>query len=363
MSVINRVLRDLDQRAARAPLALQEIAAPAAPAPAPGTASWIATPAVAARPTLDAPSRWRLLVIVLPGAALIAAVAMADLSRLLPQAPPPMPAVMGAAPPASVAPAATAPAAADTAAPMVAALAVPAPAATPAPPRRTAAAARTAPAPTSAAAPAALLAAIAPAPLPSHIDKRSRPLSAEQQAAVIFREASDLARAGQRQAALQRALQAVTIEPRHAAARQLAAVLQHESGASDSALALLRAGAELEGAPPALALLLARLLSAQGQPDEALAVLDHHHLHSGQAEGLRAGLLAQRGQYGPALVAYESAVRQQPGNPMWWFGLAVALESEGQGARASAAYAQARQLGLPSEDLASYAQQRLLALD
>lgn len=172
----------------------------------------------------------------------------------------------------------------------------------------------------------------------------------------------DLARQGQNQAALQRALQAVAQDPAHAAARQLAAVLQHEAGASDSALALLREGAALPAAPAALTLLLARLLATQGLDAEALSWLDHQGLHSGEAEGLRAGLLAQRGQYALALPAYESAVQQQPGNPMWWFGLAVALESEGQGARARQAFAQARQLRLPREDLDAYAEQRLRAL-
>ena len=139
-------------------------------------------------------------------------------------------------------------------------------------------------------------------------------------------------------------------------------MLQHEAGASDSALALLREGAALPAPPAALTLLLARLLATQGLDAEALSWLDRKGLHSGEAEGLRAGLLAQRGQYALALPAYESAVQQQPGNPMWWFGLAVALESEGQGARARQAFAQARQLRLPRDDLDAYAEQRLRAL-
>ena len=175
--------------------------------------------------------------------------------------------------------------------------------------------------------------------------------------------ATDLARSGQRQAALQRAQEALDIEPGHVPARQLAAVLHHEAGQPALALGLLREGVALEGSPPSLALLLARFLAHQNLGPEALVVLDRHSLNSAEAEGLRAGLLAQQGAYGSALVAYENALRQQPGQSTWWVGMAVALESEGQSARARQAYAHARQLGLAQTDLASYVDQRLRALD
>ncbi|MDP1901099.1 MAG: tetratricopeptide repeat protein [Rubrivivax sp.] len=363
MSVINRMLRDLDARAARTPQPLDTLSAHAAPGPR--------------------PARWRLPAIVALGGVAIAVAAFADFSpratrpvgpaRELAPAPavPAEPTRQADAPaPASasaLAPAASQalPAAPPSGEPLLA-LAAPR-LGTPMPGDAQAAPDAALPAAAPAAAPLeALIARAAPAPLlatPPRIDKRSVPPSDTQRAAAALSEAMDLARAGQRQAALQRALQALAIEPRHAGARQLAAVLQHESGASAQALALLREGATMDAPPPALTLLLARLLAAQGLADEALAVLERHALHSADAEGLRAGLLAQQGQYARALPAYENATRQQPGNPMWWFGLAVALDSEGQGPRARQAYTLAHQLGLPREDLATYAEQRLRALD
>ena len=195
------------------------------------------------------------------------------------------------------------------------------------------------------------------------IDKRNLVPSNEQRARTLMQAATELARSGQRQAALQRAQEALDIEPGHVPARQLAAVLHHEAGQPALALGLLRDGVALEGSPPSLALLLARFLAHQNLGPEALMVLDRHSLNSAEAEGLRAGLLAQQGAYGSALVAYENALRQQPGQSTWWVGMAVALESEGQSARARQAYAHARQLGLAQTDLASYVDQRLRALD
>ena len=178
-----------------------------------------------------------------------------------------------------------------------------------------------------------------------------------------MQNATELARTGQPRAALQRTREALEADPRHAPARQLAAILHFETGDTAAAVALLREGVELVGAPPALPLLLARLLAHQNQGREALAVLERHGLNSGEAEGLRASLLSQLGLYGRALVAFESALRQQPGNANWWAGMAVALESEGQGTAARQAYAQAQRLGLTQVDLATYVDQRLRALD
>lgn len=345
MSVINRVLRQLDAKGGDTPAIVTGL--PASTASRGGDAA-----------------RWRLPLIVLVGGAAIAAAALADLSPLQPVSPAPKVAVLSPTEPAPepAAPVAElAPAPALAAPPAQAPAHAPAPA--PAPARATPATARPAPtAPTSAPAlaPAPALPTLAP-PLP-RIDKRALPGTAAERAAAAHHEAVEQARLGQHHIALQRAMQALEHDPTHGAARQLAALLQHEGGHTEIALKLLREGAAQPGVQPTLTLLLARLLAAQGLEAESLHVLDQHRLNGAEAQGLRAGLLARQGDYARALPAYESAVKQEPGNPMWWFGLAVALEAQGQGAAARQAFVQARQLRLPREDLDSYAEQRALAL-
>jgi tetratricopeptide (TPR) repeat protein len=346
VSVINRMLHDLDARAAAA-----LPAPPETPAGIPTAPRWT--------PRRDNP-RWRMATILLVGGSAVAAVALADLSPFV--STPRMAAHQGDA---AAEPAGGAPDAADAAdvVPAVPTAGTPPQPGTP-PPRQagaTPATQNTRPGPPPAAQPVPepQLAT----PLPPLITKRSVAPAAEQLAAAALREAMELARAGQRQAALQRAQEALALAPAQGAARQLAAVLQHESGDTAGALALLREGAQMPAPAPALTLLLARLLGAQGLADEALEVLRRHDLRSAEAEGLRGGLLAQQGHYDQALPAYESAVHQQPGHAMWWFGLAVALDSQGQGERARQAFAQARGLGLPREDLLTYTEQRLRALN
>lgn len=200
-------------------------------------------------------------------------------------------------------------------------------------------------------------------PTPPRIDKRLHAQDPAQRQALLYRQAVDAAQAGQRQASIAAAREVLALNPRHEPARQLAAHLEFEAGGADRAVALLRDGLAQPGASPALALALARLLAAEGLPDEALAVLDTHQVAGAEAAGLRGGVLARRGDYAAALAAYEAAARAQPLNPMWWLGLGVALDALAEPARARQAFAKAHAIGLPRDDLASYAEQRLRALE
>ena len=203
-------------------------------------------------------------------------------------------------------------------------------------------------------------------PTPARVDKRLH-TPAEPPSARLYRRAVEAAQAGQRLAAIQSAREALAADPAHLAARQLAAALEQEAGQPDRAAALLREGLEGPAAPPpaaaaALALPLARLYAAMGLADEALQLLDRHPAASGDAHGLRAGLLARKGDFAAALPAYEAALRAQPMQPLWWLGVGVALESLGEPARARQAFAKAQALGLPREDLRHYVDERLRAL-
>jgi MSHA biogenesis protein MshN len=370
MSVINAMLSKLDERgvAARHGLGLPD-----------------AAPAVT--PPRRAGTRGRLPAIVLVGGAVIAATALADWPALLRPA---QAAVAAALPAATAAAPATdaaiaARAAAAPAAPLDAALpgaagergTAPVPATWPA---RTLALAPAAVPPAAAREPAALappplalpVTLAPPLPLPPQIDKRPMLQTPEQRLATLYRSAVDAAQSGQRRSALEQAHEALALDPRHAPSRLLAAVLEHETGNPARAAQLLREGLALEPPPGpqapdpqrgAQALLLARVLVAQGDAAGALVALDQHAVGGAEAEGLRGGVLAQQGDFRRALVAYESAARQQPTNAMWWLGLGVALDSEGQRPRARQAYAKARAIGLARDDLASYVEQRLATAD
>ncbi|MFO1224126.1 MAG: tetratricopeptide repeat protein [Burkholderiaceae bacterium] len=198
---------------------------------------------------------------------------------------------------------------------------------------------------------------------PTTIDKRDVAPSPAARALQRLRQAQDAAQAGQPRSALEQARAALAIDPALSPARQLAAVLEHETGHSERALQLLREGLARNPQDGAQALLLARVLLAQGDAPAALATLDGYAVRGAEADGLRGGVLTQQGDTGRAVPAYESAARQQPTNPMWWLGLGVALDAQQQPQRARQAFARALSIGLPRDDLAQYAEQRVRATD
>lgn len=361
MSVIHSVLTKLDARGAPPPAALG------------------AMPAM----TPDARAPQRLIVTALLGAAAIGFAAFGNWPAWLGQA--------SAAQP-------VAPAAADASQAVIAAVATPAPETAPdtspkaapaapsAPPAPRAASAAPAAAPARAAAPvpaaaaapagarhrdvrriamaATSRAAIDPAEAavataPASIDKRPVAPQPAQRAVLLLHRAQESAQAGQPRAALALAREALALDPALAAARVLAAVLEHETGASERAASLLREGLARTPGDSAQALLLARVQIAQGDRAGALATLERHAVRGAEADGLRGGILTQQGDAEGALRAYEGAVRQQPANSMWWLGLAIALDATGDAQRAQQAYARALAIGLPRADLTQYADRRL----
>lgn len=338
MSVIHSVLSKLDARGAARPSAMEALPA------------WTSAPASGASK--------RLLLLGALGAAAIGFAAFGDWPTWLRGAQAaPVPAARAPAPtPEPIRPAAAAPALAEAEPAAVPAVAVVAP-----PVRRVAgsSAPRT-PAVHAAALPAPT--ATEPAPTPT-IDKRDVAPSPAARALHRLRQAQDAAQAGQPRSALEHARAALALDPALAPARQLAAVLEHETGHSERAAQLLRDGLARNPQDGLQALLLARVLLAQGDAAGALATLDRHTVQGAEADGLRGGVLTQQGETARAVPAYESAARQQPANPMWWLGLGVALDAEQQPQRARQAYARALSIGLPRDDLVQYAEQRVRATD
>ncbi len=211
---------------------------------------------------------------------------------------------------------------------------------------------------------AATMSVPAPIATPARIERRAAASTLPLPAGTrLWAKAVEQTNTGQRQAALLSLTELLQLEPSHHQGRHLAAVLEHESGATARAMALLAEGLTLDPRQADMAQLLARLQANQGQQDAALATLDRAAATGADADGLRAGILSQRGQFRDALPAYERALRGQPGNATWWAGLGVALESLHQPEPARQAYTKARAIGVGREDLASYVDQRLRALE
>ena len=144
-------------------------------------------------------------------------------------------------------------------------------------------------------------------------------------------------------------------------------------GARDPALELLRQalpamerahGPELAttGAAATLAMLreLARMELAQGQAGAVLALLQRHdYLLPGRADlwAMRANAAQRMGQHAEASQAYQTALKIRPGEPRWMLGAAVSLAALGQLAGAAEMAEQARGMQEVNPEILAYLRQ------
>ena len=122
--------------------------------------------------------------------------------------------------------------------------------------------------------------------------------------------------------------------------------------------------AELAGAGSAVALAmlreLVRMELALGQPDAVLALLNRNErLLSGQADlwAIRGSAAQRAGQHMEACTYYRTALGIRSGEPRWMLGAAVSHAALGQLAAAAELAEQARSLGAVSPDVLAYLRQ------
>lgn len=179
------------------------------------------------------------------------------------------------------------------------------------------------------------------------------------QAVEAYRRAIDLLDHGRDAQAMDALQQALKLDPSHTQARRLAVTLAFDFKQPELAANLIDDGLKADPRDQDLQFLQARRLMSVGAADQALKVLQNLERPTGEALGLKAGLLARGGQYAPAAQAYEQALRTRPDNATWWLGLGVAWQAQGQGAQAKDAFFKAYRLGQLSPDVQAWLEQQL----
>lgn len=210
----------------------------------------------------------------------------------------------------------------------------------------TAAPPRSAPAPAS-----------GPAPAPeARVVKEAPPQNPVEDA---WREVGQLLERGQAREARARLADLLKLAPGHAAARQTLITLLIEAGDRAAAMPLLVEGRALYPSDPWYPRSQAQLHLQAGQPALAAASLKPALSGGSAAEdwALYAGIAAKLGQHDEAAHAWRAALRSKPDQGAWWIGLGVALERLGQKAEAAQAYQRALQTRL-SPELKEFAEMR-----
>lgn len=216
--------------------------------------------------------------------------------------------------------------------------------------------------PASPSQPVVALPKVLPASSEARIDKQVRLPSPAERAEAEYRRGVVAQRQGNAEDAAASYRAALESYPEHAAARQALAALLIEAKGFNEAEELLSKGTELASVRLASTLALARLKVERNQAPAALEVLQKNAAAgegSAEYQGFAGALLNRAGRAPEAVERYQAATRLAPTEGRWWAGLGIALEAAGKGQEAREAYQKARSLpGLPT-DLAQHVEQRL----
>ncbi|GGY38702.1 tetratricopeptide repeat protein [Pseudoduganella albidiflava] len=156
---------------------------------------------------------------------------------------------------------------------------------------------------------------------------------------------------------------AVQVYPRHEAARQTLVGLLLENGQADEAMRHAQLGLGLDSNQPQLAMVLARLQLERGGPADVTLLRSLPHA-SGNAEyrAFLAGVLQKQGRHREAAEQYEAALALRPRNGVWWMGLGISRQAQDLRPGAREAYGKAKEAGLAPE-LQAFVERRLGQLE
>jgi|GEM_PF-2908147 len=208
-----------------------------------------------------------------------------------------------------------------------------------------------------------------PAPLPAanktQINKEIRPLGSADQAEDLWRQGRRLHEQGRIHEARSHYEQALLSDAQHLRARQSLAVVCLESGQRGKAEEVLREGMARHPGESWFLRSLAQMQIQQGDYAQAAGVLKTglapgKNSPSGDAAdwALYASTLGKLGRMEDCVHAYREALRRDPAQGAWWIGLGVALEHTGHRPEAADAYTRALQSRLGS-DLKEFATQKV----
>ncbi len=212
------------------------------------------------------------------------------------------------------------------------------------------------------------LAALSPqpalAPAPGQIDRRASG-SARDRAAAEFRRAVGLVNQGRIAEGLDGLRAALKIDPGYDEVRQTLVALLIEGNRLDEAAASLRDGLALDPSNTGFAVLLARVMVERNDVNGALALLQGHSAAGSASPEYRAfvaALYQRLERHGDAVAEYQAALKIAPNAGVWWVGLGISQQALNRPKDAVESFQRAKASGTLSPDLTAFADRRLKLL-
>lgn len=197
---------------------------------------------------------------------------------------------------------------------------------------------------------------------PSVLKIETVELSAKELAALAERKATTAMAKGSLRDAQDNYYQVLAHDPYNQGAREQLAGLLYGEGRLTEARQLLEEGIRLDPQQADFRLLLARLAISEGQQQQALGWLSGYQpdlASNMDYYATWAGLTQELGQNADAAALYVKLLRQQPDQGRWWLGLGVAEDGQGHSQRALDAYRNALLHGNLGEASTNWLEQRI----
>lgn len=190
-----------------------------------------------------------------------------------------------------------------------------------------------------------------------------RDMNPTQRSETHYRNALAALEEGRVAAAFEGLEQTLKINPRHDAARQSLVALLIEAGRNDEAMAQLEQGLAVDPAQPTLAMLLARMQIERGTSG-VVTLLRTLPTASGNADyhAFLAGALQRESRHREAAEQYGAALRQNPDHGVWLMGLGISLQAEKRDREALAAFQRAKTSGTLTAPLLAFVERKVQQL-
>ncbi|SHG97968.1 tetratricopeptide repeat protein [Massilia sp. CF038] len=181
------------------------------------------------------------------------------------------------------------------------------------------------------------------APAGSTAPTGGRQMTSEQRAERSYREAMTMLDEGRASAAMDVLSQTLVLNPRHEGARQSLVSLLVESGRKAEAMQQLEQGLAADAGQPALAMLLARMQIDAGQSGVATLLRSlPAAAGNGDYHAFLAGALQREQRHPEAIDQYALALRTNPEHGVWLMGMGISLEAEQRNGEAVQAFQRAK---------------------
>ncbi|MGE5651237.1 MAG: tetratricopeptide repeat protein [Bacillota bacterium] len=195
-----------------------------------------------------------------------------------------------------------------------------------------------------------------------NIEKPAKEFTPQQLAENAYRKSMLALQQGRTSEAADGLEQVLRLDARHAAARQALIRELASAGRQDDAIRLAREGLGMDPNQPAMAMALARLQLDKGELRSAVDTMEHtlpYGADRADYVAFLAGLLQRDGRHKQAAEQYVSALQRAPQNGVWWMGLGISLQADNRPAEAVEAFKRAKAANTLSPDLLAFVDARL----